>query len=118
MSGCRQFVLGFTLCALASAANWPQWRGPNRDGVSQDTGLLASWPGAGPPLVWKTQGLGEGYAAFSVVGDRLYTQGQQGNQQFVLAYDVNTGKQVWKTPSGRSYHESRGHGPRGTPTVD
>jgi outer membrane protein assembly factor BamB len=118
MLGCRQSVLAFTLCALASAGDWPQWRGPNRDGISQDKGLLESWPAAGPPLLWKAQGLGEGYAAFSVVGDRLYTQGQQGNQEFVLAYDVNTGKQVWKTPSGRAYRESRGHGPRGTPTVD
>ena len=103
---------------MAPAIDWPQWRGPNRDGISAETGLLESWPAAGPPLVWKAQGLGEGYAAFSVVGDRLYTQGQQGSQQFVLAYDTNTGKQVWKTPSGRAYHESRGHGPRGTPTID
>lgn len=103
---------------MAPAIDWPQWRGPNRDGISAETGLLESWPAAGPPLVWKAQGLGEGYAAFSVVGDRLYTQGQQGSQQFVLAYDTNTGKQIWKTPSGRAYHESRGHGPRGTPTID
>jgi outer membrane protein assembly factor BamB len=118
MTGCRLFVLALTICAAAPAANWPQWRGPNRDGMSPETGLLPSWPPGGPPLVWKAQGLGEGYSAFSVVGDRLYTQGQQGNQEFVLAYDANTGKQVWKTPSGRAYHESRGHGPRGTPTID
>ena len=70
-------VLAFTFCALAPAANWPQWRGPNRDGISAETGFLESWPPAGPPLVWKAQGLGEGYAAFSVVGDRLYTQDAQ-----------------------------------------
>ena len=61
---------------------------------------------------------GEGYSAFAVVGDRLYTQGQQGNQEFVLAFDNNTGKQLWKVPNGRAYHESRGNGPRGTPTAD
>ena len=83
-----------------------------------ETGLLDSWPAGGPRLFWKSQGLGEGYSSFAVVGDRLYTQGQQGNQEFVAAFDTKTGKQLWKTPSGRAYHESRGHGPRGTPTID
>src|SRR5512137_2830739 len=105
-------------CVSASAADWPQWRGPNRDGKSLETGLVASWPAGGPRLVWKAQGLGESYSSFAVVGSRLYTQGQQGNQQFVLAIDVNTGKQVWRTPSGRAYGNERGNGPRGTPTVD
>jgi outer membrane protein assembly factor BamB len=100
------------------ADNWPQWRGPHRDGISAETGLLDSWPAGGPRLLWKSQSLGEGYSSFAVVGDRLYTQGQQGNQEFVAAFDTRTGKQLWKTPSGRAYHESRGHGPRGTPTVD
>ena len=111
-------LLTLACCAQAFAADWPQWRGPHRDGVSSDTGLLESWPAGGPRLVWKTQGLGEGYSSFAVVGDRLYTQGQQGNQEFVLAFDTNTGKQLWKIPNGRAYHESRGNGPRGTPTTD
>src|SRR4051794_39049691 len=117
MVGCRTILVTLYACS-ALAADWPQWRGVHRDGISPETGLLESWPAKGPQLVWKAQGLGEGYSAFSVVGDRLYTQGQQGNQEFVAAYDTNTGKQVWKTPSGRAYHEQRGHGPRGTPTVD
>ena len=112
------FLILFSCGVLASAADWPQWRGPNRDGKSLETGLLASWPAGGPRLVWKAQGLGEGYSSFAVVGGRLYTQGQQGNQQFVLAIDVNTGKQLWKTPSGRAYGNDRGNGPRGTPTID
>jgi outer membrane protein assembly factor BamB len=111
-------LLSFLCAAIGFAADWPQWRGPNRDGISTEIGLLDSWPAAGPRLVWKAQGLGEGYSSFSVVGDRLYTQGQQGNQEFVFAFDVNTGKQVWSTPGGRAYHEQRGHGPRGTPTID
>jgi outer membrane protein assembly factor BamB len=105
-------------CASACASDWPQWRGPNRDGISAETGLLDSWPAGGPRLVWKTEGLGEGYSSLAVVGDRLYTQGQEGNQEFVVAFDATKGKQLWKTPGGRGYHESRGHGPRGTPTVD
>jgi outer membrane protein assembly factor BamB len=101
-----------------TAADWPQWRGPNRDGHSAETGLLDSWPAGGPRLVWKTKGLGEGYSSFAVVGARLYTQGQQGDQEFVLALDTATGKELWRTPTGRSFSERRGNGPRGTPTID
>ena len=104
--------------AVLLADDWPQWRGPHRDGISAETGLLDSWPAGGPRLLWKSQGLGEGYSSFAVVADRLYTQGQQGDQEFVVAFDAKTGKQIWKTPGGRAYRESRGHGPRGTPTVD
>ena len=100
------------------AIDWPQWRGIERNGVSPETGLANSWPAAGPPLVWKAQGLGEGYAAFSIAGGRLFTQGQRGDQEFVLAIDVKTGKKIWETPTGRAYRESRGNGPRGTPTLD
>jgi outer membrane protein assembly factor BamB len=64
------------------------------------------------------QGLGEGYSSFAVVGNRLYTQGQKGDEEFVLALDVATGKSVWKTTTGRHFGNDRGNGPRGTPTVD
>jgi outer membrane protein assembly factor BamB len=119
MLGCR-WIAAWTLacCAPGVAADWPQWRGLHRDGISPETALLESWPAGGPRLVWKTQGLGEGYSSFAVVGDRIYTQGQQGNQEFVFAYDTNTGKQLWKVPTGGGYQESRGNGPRGTPTID
>ncbi|HET9786012.1 MAG TPA: hypothetical protein VFP47_02710, partial [Pyrinomonadaceae bacterium] len=54
-------------------ANWPQWRGPNRDGISKETGLLKQWPADGPPLVWKTKGAGTGYSSFSIANGKLYT---------------------------------------------
>jgi outer membrane protein assembly factor BamB len=103
---------------LALAADWPQWRGPNRDGISPETGLMKQWPQAGPPLVWKATGLGEGYASFSVAQGRLYTMGQRGEQSFVLAFDAASGKKLWEAPAGGSFRERRGHGPRATPTVD
>jgi outer membrane protein assembly factor BamB len=106
------------LPVLACAAEWPQWRGPHRDGISAETGLLDTWPAGGPRLVWKTKGLAEGYSSFSVVGGRLFTQGQRGDQEFVIAIDIATGKELWRIPNGRSFRERRGHGPRGTPTVD
>ncbi|MFB3826529.1 MAG: PQQ-binding-like beta-propeller repeat protein [Bryobacteraceae bacterium] len=114
----RSSVIILCLCSTAAAADWPQWRGPNRDGISQETGLLQGWPRGGPKQVWKAQGLGEGYSSAAVVGNRLYTQGQQGGRQFVIALDVATGKQVWKTPTGNRLDNDRGNGPRGTPTVD
>ena len=54
------------VCAAAPAADWPQWRGPNRDGISRETGLLAAWPAGGPKQAWKATGLGEGYSSFAV----------------------------------------------------
>lgn len=105
--------------AAPRAADWPQWRGPNRDGISRETGLLTSWPAGGPRLVWKAAGLGEGYASMAVARGRVYTQGQRGGQQFVVAFDVKTGARLWETPTTmRPFRESRGNGPRGTPTLD
>lgn len=100
------------------AADWATWFGPNRDGKSTETGLLKSWPSGGPKSVWKATGLGQGFSSMAVVGNRIYTQGQQGDQQFVVALEAATGKQVWKTPTGKSYSEDHGNGPRGMPIVD
>jgi outer membrane protein assembly factor BamB len=106
------------LLAWPSSGDWPQWRGPARDGISAETGLLEAWPAGGPPLVWKTQGLGEGFSSFSVSDGRLFTQGQRNGGQYVIALDEGTGEKLWETPNGESFHERRGGGPRGTPTVE
>jgi outer membrane protein assembly factor BamB len=111
-------LLLLVYCFAAPAADWPQWRGVNRDGMSADTGLLDAWPKDGPRLLWKAQDLGDGYSGPAIAGDRLYVQGQQGGQQFVMAYDVHNGKQLWKTPAGKIFNGDRGNGPRGTPTID
>lgn len=107
-----------TEIAAQVAADWPQWRGPNRDGISKETGLLKQWPEQGPPLVWKATGAGGGYSSMSVANGRLYTMGLRGDQEFVIAFDVATGKEVWATPHGKAYRDSRGDGPRGTPTFE
>jgi outer membrane protein assembly factor BamB len=112
----KKYLLLLALPLLAT--DWPQWRGVERAGISRETGLLKSWPKDGPPLVWKTQGLGEGYSAFSISGGLLFTQGQRGDQEFVLAIDTRTGKKAWETLTGKPFRERRGHGPRGTPTLD
>lgn len=122
----RRFLLPatFALLGLAShamaqtAALWPQWRGPNRDGISKETGLLKEWPAEGPSLVWKATGAGRGYSSFAISGGRLYTMGVRGDREFVVAFDVATGKEAWATAHGSAFRNDRGDGPRGTPTID
>jgi outer membrane protein assembly factor BamB len=101
-----------------TAGDWPQWRGPNRDGISKETGLLKEWPADGPALVWKAKGAGGGYSSFAVTGGRIYTLGLRGDREYVIAFDVATGKEVWATAHGSAFRNDRGDGPRGTPTVD
>ena len=103
---------------LSRPGEWPQWRGPNRDGVSTETGLLQKWPPEGPPLRWKVQGAGEGYSTVSVSGGRLFTMGAWNGKEYVVAFDAETGKRLWASRSGKRYEHNRGGGPRGTPTVD
>ncbi len=115
-------IVGTIASALVSAyaADWPQWRGPNRDGISTETGLLKTWPAGGPRLVWKTTGLGSGYSTVSTVGNRLYTEGDLGDSSFVIALNAEDGKQVWTAKLGKSGAPGWGGfaGPRATPTVD
>ena len=101
-----------------AAANWPQWRGPNRDGISKETGLLKEWPADGPTLVWKATGAGRGYSSLSIANGKLYTMGVRGNREFVIAFDIATGKEAWSTAHGAVFENDRGDGPRGTPTID
>jgi outer membrane protein assembly factor BamB len=98
--------------------DWPQWRGPNRDGISKEAGLKKSWPAGGPPLAWRTAGAGEGYSSFAVADGRLYTMGARGNTEHVVAFDVASGKRLWSTANGSRFGNDRGDGPRGTPTIE
>jgi outer membrane protein assembly factor BamB len=124
MKQVRGLFLVIALCAFAAqalgqkAALWPQWRGPNRDGISKETGLLKQWPAEGPPLVWKAAGAGRGYSSFSIADGKLFTMGLRGDREFVVAFDIATGKEAWATPHGGAFRNDRGDGPRGTPTVD
>jgi len=101
-----------------SAGEWPQWRGPNRDGISKETGLLKQWPAEGPPKVWKTNGLGNGYSTVSISNGRIFTLGLTGNREFVIALDARDGRPLWVQAHGGRFSNNRGDGPRGTPTVD
>ncbi len=111
-------VLLAFLISAAPVEDWPQWRGPNRDGLSQETGLLPSWPPGGPPLLWKATGLGAGYSTVAVDRGRIFTLGASSEIEYLIALDVRTGKEIWRARIGRRYENSRGDGPRGAPTVD
>ena len=115
-------VAAATACA-GGATEWPQWRGPKRDALCTDKGLLTEWPEGGPKLQWTIRGLGRGYASVAIAKLRLYTMGDRrpsggsgrNEAQYALCYDLRTHKPVWATRVGSSH---RSGGPRCTPTVD
>ncbi len=95
---------------------WPQFHGPNRDNVSADTGLLKKWPAGGPKLAWEFSETGRGYSGVSLAGGRIFTAGDFGGEEWVLALDLD-GKLLWKTQNGASWQEAY-PGSRTTPTCD
>ena len=104
--------------SLASEPIWPQWRGLHRDGLSQETGLLSTWPEGGPARVWLFENCGLGYSGPAVVGNRLYIMGARDGVEQLLSIDTVTGKEIWATDVGEILKNAWGDGPRGTPTVD
>jgi outer membrane protein assembly factor BamB len=98
--------------------DWPQWRGPNRDDVCKETGLLQTWPADGPPVVWKRKDLGGGYTTPSVAAGRVIGMSYRGNDEVVWALDEATGAPLWATALGPKPDAYTNDGPRSTPTVD
>ncbi|HEX3719719.1 MAG TPA: PQQ-binding-like beta-propeller repeat protein [Verrucomicrobiae bacterium] len=122
---CR-FALWIVAVAMAPgllwADNWPQWRGPQRDGISHETGLIGEWPKEGPRMLWKTDDIGRGYSTPAVVGDRLYVMANEGvDNEFAEALDAASGKRVWSTRIGKvggPDQQPNFPAARSTPTVD
>lgn len=103
-----------------SAADWPQWRGPERTGISAETGLLKTWPKDGPELRWKRTDLGTGYSSAAVSKGVVYIQTTKGKDEFTVALKEKTGEEIWSTKIGQ-VGENKGPpypGTRATPTVD
>lgn len=108
------------LVATACADDWPQWRGPQRTGISKETGLLKEWPKGGPKLLWERKDIGGGYSTPAVVGERLYLMTDREGKEYALALAVKDGAEVWSTEIGKV---GRNQGPqypgtRSTPTVE
>ena len=100
----------------AKPGEWPGFRGPDRTDISTETGLLKEWPKDGPPLLWKIDGLGEGYSTPSIAQGKIFLMGATKGEESVIALDINDGKQIWSTPIGKS---TGGYAcPKSTPTVD
>ena len=106
------------LTAAAQAADWPQWRGPQRDGISSETGLLQSWSADGPAVQWRTR-LGNGFSGISIANGRVFTMFARGADEFAICLDAETGAERWRHRTGPYYKETQGgDGPRSTPTVE
>ena len=99
-----------------SAEDWPQFLGPDRNGMSAETGLISSWPEAGLKPAWRAP-LGEGMSGIAVSGQRLFTMYQDDTNQYVVCCNVENGKTLWETAIAPRYQNSMGHGPRATPTI-
>jgi outer membrane protein assembly factor BamB len=116
-------MLSFVLLGIhnLTADDWPQWRGPNRDGLSRETGLLKEWPEEGPSLVWQVKNLGRGFSTPAVVGGRLYLMANAGMDEFVRCLDVKDGAEIWSTRIGKVGNPDQKPpyaAARSTPTVE
>ena len=99
-------------------ADWPQWLGLDRTGVSSETGLSTTWAADGPPVVWERE-LGEGFSGISVADGRVYTMFSDRESEFAICLDEATGAEIWRVKTGGKFHERQGgNGPRSQPTVD
>ncbi len=117
------YSAGFLVCLMSvvpllGGGDWPQWKGPERDGLSTESGLLDRWPSGGPPEAWSVTGLGEGYGTVAVQEDRIYVQGTRGRDSVVLSLDAADGGTIWSRAIGPQAGHNRGGGPRATPTLD
>lgn len=119
---CLCLFFTFALCCrIVAASDWPQWRGPDRTGVSQEKGLMKAWPKEGPKRVWTFKNAGLGFSSFAIADGKLYTLGTRGNDEIILALDAKEGKELWIAKIGPIFTfrgNTWGDGPRSTPTVD
>ncbi len=118
LSGYLAIVLAVFVGVFPTArADWPNFRGPNHDGISNETGFKTTWTKP-PPLVWEKD-IGSGFSSFACVGDKVYTCGTRSGEQVIFCLSADTGETVWSKPIEDEYPERMGgDGPRATPTVD
>lgn len=117
-SGLLAGVFGWLIATgAASGADWPNWRGPNHDGISSEKGFKKTWKKA-PKVLWQHE-IGSAFSSFTCVGGKVYTCGTKDKQQVLFCFDANTGKVIWEKPFEKELREKQGgDGTRSTPTVD
>lgn len=115
------FVISFAagwpqLSAEDSSKDWPQYRGPERDGAARNAGILATWPEDGPKVLWKRP-IGTGFSGITVSGGRLFTMMAEDEKEYAAAFDAGSGDEVWRVEIGAQFPSEFGDGPRSTPAV-
>ena len=113
-------LLSILITGTLIAADWPQWRGPDRTGISKETGLLKTWPKDGPKLRWSVPDIGPGYSSPAVSKGVVFIQTTSGNDELALALEEKSGKKLWSTKIGQ-VGKNKGPqypGTRATPTID
>ncbi len=108
----------FQTTSLAAEGPWPQWRGPERNDLSSETGLLQTWPEGEPKQLWMSHDCGLGYSGPAIVGDRLFILGSREGTEMLLCFNATSGEEIWAAELGPELDNNWGNGPRGTPTVD
>lgn len=112
-------VFAFLALTLTTQAmDWPQWRGPKRDDISPETGLLKEWPEGGPKRLWLYEKAGNGYSGPAIVGSNFVTLGTRDGKEVLLCLDAVKGEEKWALPISDILDNKWGVGPRSTPTVD
>src|SRR5437762_13890194 len=114
----RRLILAGCLISTASlaAADWPQFLGPERNGLSAETGLLETWPEGGPKVMWRANG-GVGMSGIAIADGHLCTLIQKEGQQWLVARDPLSGELKWQVAIAPEYKNAQGDGPRATPTI-
>lgn len=102
--------------ASGKITGWPQFLGPDRNGISQETGLIAAWPKDGPPEIWRVAG-GQGMSGLAIAGGKLFTLIQKDARQWLVCLDAQSGKSQWEKDLAPEYRNQMGDGPRATPAV-
>ncbi|RMF43884.1 MAG: pyrrolo-quinoline quinone [Planctomycetota bacterium] len=128
---CAGWLLGFGLVVCGgvaqaqSVSTWPTFRGADRSAVAPDTGLANTWPEHGPPLVWRTQGIGRGYSSLAIDAARMFTMGdtlpgESTDDEFLLCLDRESGAVSWKSRTGPAWNKGQQswQSSRSTPTID
>jgi outer membrane protein assembly factor BamB len=125
----KSFAVSFALVLSSATAfavtaesfDWPQWQGPDRTAVSQEHGLLKEWTKGGPPLAWKSKGLGGGYSGPSIAAGRIFGMSNRGDDEIVWSLSETDGKTIWEKRLGPAFPQlpqQGAEGPACTPTVD
>jgi outer membrane protein assembly factor BamB len=114
-----EIVLPAESSPATGRGDWPQFHGPNRDNLCRETSLYTDWTKSPPALLWKIEGIGMGYSSVAITAGKVFTMGDRKGTggkkaQFVLAFDLETQKELWATEVGPPHKD----GPRSIPTID